>query len=97
MLTLTVELVFLVFENDKFKHVYIINDLQITVLIEKVDEFIEDVEELSQTINDQQSIIDNQLSQTIIDNQIFDWLYHIKNLIVNSNWIKRDEKVQEFV
>ena len=76
----------------------IFNDLQIIVFIEKVDKFIENAKKFSQTIDEQQSIIDS-------NEELFDWLYHIKernveavkNFIVHSNWIKTEEKVQELV
>lgn len=76
----------------------IMNDLQITIFNEKIDKFIKMSEKVSQTIDDQETLIDS-------NEELFDWLYHIKennvetvkNLIVNSNWIKTDENVQEFV
>lgn len=73
-----------------------INDFQITVLMDKISTFIDDFEKVSQKIDDEQTIVD-----TI--EEVFDWLYKIKeltvetvmNYIIESDWIQTDENVQE--
>ena len=71
-------------------------DLQINEILEIVNKYIDDSEKVSKKIDDQQMIIDQ------ID-ELFDLLYHIqektvetvKNSIIESNWSKGIEKVQE--
>lgn len=50
----------------------IINDLQITYLIEKINDFVEDYEKVSKTIDDEQIIVDSI-------EEVFNWLYKIKD------------------
>lgn len=74
----------------------IINDLQITYLIEKINDFVEDYQKVSKTIDDEQIIVDSI-------EEVFNWLYKIKdlnvetvkNLLLESNWISTEENVQE--
>ncbi|KAK8837461.1 hypothetical protein M9Y10_036458 [Tritrichomonas musculus] len=90
-----------------FKKVDITNDnmdvlkemaesLQITYIIKQIDSFINNYQNYTQKIDEQQTIIDS------IDN-LFDLLYNIrnysiqkvKNSIVNSQWCQSEENVQE--
>ena len=71
---------------------------KITKFVDKINEFVEDYEKVSQTIDDDQNIVDSI-------EEVFDWLYKIKELnvetvkhfILESNWVQTDENVQELV
>ena len=71
-------------------------DLKIELIIEKVENYIENYQNFSKKIDEQQTIIESI-------NQLFDWLYNIqkytiqfvKDSIVHSKWIENEENVQE--
>lgn len=76
----------------------IAEDLQITIFLDQIDNFIINSEKVLHTIEEQQNIIDS------IDN-LFDLLYNIKEItvekvkmsIIMSNWSKTEDDVKELV
>ena len=76
----------------------IAEDFQINCIIDEINKYINNSEKVAQSIDDQQTIIDS------ID-ELFDWIYNIRDLtvnsvkshILNSFWIETDENVQELV